>query len=251
VSAPASLDSQNMTVSISKPRRSIWAPLLVLFIILAGLGAFIWMQMDGDPDPVKSPPSVASTSSTAPESQAPESIPAAPATQAPVTASADAGVADAAPPPPDAAPPSLAATGTVKITSAPAGAEVREGDTLLGRTPLTVALPVGEHRLRLVRGRAIATLKVNAIAGAEAAGFHAVLRRPSRRAPATEAPKPVAVESAAPVTEAVAAPETKAPKKTVRMKLLDEDSARDFNVKSGGDKPAAPATRKPSINLLD
>lgn len=252
LSAPHSMPSQNMTVSITEPKRNVWAPLLVLLIVLGGLGVFIWMQMDqGDPI-AKTPLSAASVPTATPATTA--TAAAAVADAAPVSNAKDAGVAkvvDAAPPPaPDAAPPSAAQTGQARITSVPRGAKIRLDGKTIGRTPTTVTLPVGTHRLELARGRKVSSLTVTITADGKVSKFHAALRAPSRRAPATEAPKPKSVPTAAPPTvEAVATP-TKAPK--VRMKLLDEDTARDFDVKGGKDgKPASPATRKPDVKLLD
>ena len=250
----SAIESQNMTVSVESPRRQIWGPLLVVLIVLIGLGLFVW-QMQEPADLVD--PTAASTPSQALVAGA-QTVPAPTTPSAAPESAADAGMpVDATTAKPDAgtvtdaaatAPVSQAAwTTDVKVTSAPSRATVKQGDTVLGQTPLSVALPAGTHRLRLARRGAVATLRITIREGDTPETYHAVLRRRGSRPATVEARRPKA-----PQTDAPAAIASEAPKKaTVRMKLLDESEARDFKVTADKAKPAAPATRKPTINLLD
>lgn len=224
-------------------RRSVTPWLVGGALVLLGAGAAVLLLLD-DPTADGAPIAAATPGAT------------------PAAAPADAAVPvpDAAPRPADAAPPATDAAVTlrlVRITSAPAGAEVRRDNEVLGRTPIELSLGPGVHPLIVRRDgyRAqLVTVEVGDGAG-EVVEQHVKLlpggAAAAAQQPAREPPRPAAARKPAPEPPPAAPPETPDQKK-VRMRLLDEDQAREFGV---GDRqrPAGPVEKpaQPTIQLLD
>jgi len=253
-SMPSAVASQpgTQTMTPLKPQRDLAVPLAAVVVVLAAVGLFVWSQT-GPKAPVAAPDSSAgpaAAAQTSPSDQPRPSPDAGPPTEpAPLP---DARVAlpppaDAGVPATEAAPASVAvAEGRIRVTSAPSGARIRLEGTDLGQSPRELTLPVGTHRLVLTRGALLATLTVQVTTeGGKPPIFHAVLRRAADADVAVSPPRPTPPE--APVS--VAAPTSAAaPTSTMRMKLLDEGEARDFEV-GGKTRPAAPVSTQ--VQLLE
>ncbi len=143
--------------------RRAWLLPVVGVLLLTG-GVAVWL---GTRD--------ASTTSPGPGADPPRaalSVSSPPATPAPAAAALTPPVADASPPAPDAAP----LPRQVTVESEPPGADVFEGDTRLGSTPLPV--PVGAGRDLTLRKRGYRPLRVHVGADAKS-----VVRGELRAAP--------------------------------------------------------------------
>jgi eukaryotic-like serine/threonine-protein kinase len=208
----------------------LWVGALALLAVGVAVGALAF-RSSPPAGPTGAPAAPAAISPATPEPSSAE---------APVPARAQ----DAAPPPAeDAAPPPVDASLTrqVNLTSTPTGAAVRLGDTQLGRTPLTVPLPLGVHTLQLaLNGRQTTSVRVELTAlspathQVPAVALAKAVRRPARPRPPKPAaatprpPKPAAPAPAPPGqrVDLLGADELKAPgaapKKPAKIKMLGD-----------------------------
>ncbi len=187
-------------------------PLIVAAIVmfLTLVAVIVWIQFGQQPAPAPTPtptPTPGAVTPAAPVDAAPPTPDAAPA---PV----DARPVDAAPRPVDAAPPDAATRRAVRIDSAPDGARVLRGDDELGITPLEVALPLGNHTLRIEKaGRVARTVEVEVTPGEGAVERRVELARarstPTNRVnppPPPPPPPPPEPDAAPPPAPDAAAP---------------------------------------------
>jgi serine/threonine-protein kinase len=264
ISSSRSAAAMSMTQTSADIQSRHWL-VPMLFLLVLALGAVVFLLQRAQEAPASS---IFADSSVA------HSAPSAPATLAPSSAAPSVAVvpsaapADAAAPATEAVPPSAAVPSaavpsataadaaqpmraTVQLKSTPTGVRVSQAGRALGTTPLTLQLPEGTHRLTFSkRGYAHSIQLIDVGANGDKIQRMVQLKR---RAARTRPPaRPATAEApivAAPTSTPPAAPATQASKQ-VRMRLLDEDEARTFDVGQEPAKQPASAATKPKIDLL-